>query len=434
MTGKEMLDLLRALYPLRLAPNSPDTDKCVEILCSKLPFTVHEFYPGEEVNGWVVPHSWRVETAGIYKDGRLIYDASKHPLAVMGYSKSFRGKVDLNELKHHLTYRKDWPHAIGYHCDYYYKPWLSDWGFSIPYSLYEELEPGEYEIDLQTVFSEKTMKVCEYFLEGEEDQTIILNAHNCHAAQANDDISGVVVGVELIKRLAKKKTKFSFNLVICPEHLGTVFYLSKISEKHLKSFKYCIFLEALGNNNSLALQETFNGDSLVDRAFHNYLTHNHPDYRHGKFRKIVGNDETVWESPGIEIPTVCLSRFPFPEYHTSMDNDEIILKDNLEESIETTLSVINILDKNCHMRRNFTGLIALSNPKYDLYFSPGTDPAIPTEVSEKARKWNYLMDCLPRYFDEKTTILEIADEHNLSFTEVYGYICRFKEKQLISFL
>ena len=34
------------------------------------------------------------------------------------------------------------------------------------------------------------MKVLEYTLPGSSSETIIINAHNCHPFQANDDISG----------------------------------------------------------------------------------------------------------------------------------------------------------------------------------------------------------------------------------------------------
>lgn len=429
-----MIKLLKSIYPLRLAPNSPDTDKCVEMLKSKLPFTIHEFKTEEETNGWAVPYSWSVEKAEIRKNGKLIYDGLSHPLGVMGYAKSFQGKVRLDELKRHLTYRKDWSNAIGYHCDYYYKQWLADWGFSIPYSLYTRLEDGEYEIDLQTVFTDGTMKVCDYFLQGKKNDTIIFNAHNCHAGQANDDISGVVVGVELMKRLSKRKNKYSYRLIICPEHLGTVFYLSSLSNEQVEAFKYCFFLEALGNNNRLALQESFTGETILDRACHHYLTYNHPEYFSDKFRKIIGNDETVWESPGFEIPTVSLTRFPFPEYHTSMDNEDIILENKLTESVDAVLGILSILESNCRMKRHFDGLIALGNPKYDLYISPGTDPSIPCDTEESQKKWNYLMDCLPRYFDEKTSILDIAEKHQLPFRELYDYIHKYQGKELVEFV
>lgn len=426
-----MMDLLKKLCHLRLAPASPDADKAVSILSKELKFKVHQYQSAREHNGWTVPHSWHVEKAEIRKDGKVIYDGAKDPLGVMGYAKSFRGKVSLETLKEHLTYRKDHPDAIGYHCDYFYKPWRSDWGFSVPYSLYMSLEPGQYEIDLRTVFAKGTMKVCDFFLKGEMPDAIVLNAHSCHAAQANDDIAGMVVGIEVMKRLAAKKRKYSYRLVIAPEHLGTVFYLADMPKKAAADLKLCIFLEMLGNKNRLALQHSFNGDSAIDKAAGHYLKFNSPDHFSDKFRKIVGNDETVWEAPGFEIPTISISRWPYSEYHTNLDNEKIISEDMLEDSVRTVLGILDILDTDCVVKRKFDGLVALSNPKYDLYFNQA-DPSIRSSITADEKKWNYLMDCLPRYFDGKMKILDIAIRQDIEYSKLYDYIKKFEAKGLIS--
>ena len=430
----DMTGLLKEIYPLKLAPNSPDTDRAVEILKRELAFTVHEFKSGEELNGWIVPKSWEATKAEIRKNGKLIYDGKKHPLGVMGYSKPFRGRVPLDELKKHLTCRKDKPDAIGYHCDYYYKPHLADWGFSVPYTLYRKLGEGEYDVALDISYAEGPMKVCDFFLPGRRKDTIVFNAHNCHAAQANDDISGVVAGVELMKRLSGKKNKYSYRLIVAPEHLGTVFYLGRLKKKSMDQFKFCFFLEMLGNDNRIALQESFTGERLIDMASRHYLKTHFPDHITDKFRKIVGNDETVWEAPGYEIPTVSVSRSPYPEYHTSMDNEGIVKEEKLTESVGMLLGIINIMETNCAIKRKFRGFIALSSPKYDLYISPGTDPSVRVERTEERKKWNYMMDCLPRYFDGKMTILDIAVKHDIPYEELYGYLRKFEEKGLIEMI
>lgn len=429
-----MKELLKKIYPLRLAPVSEDTDKAAEILCNELPFTVHEYKSGLEHNGWTVPKKWKPVKAEIRKDRNLIYDGMKHPLGVVGYSTSFKGEVSLDELKKHLFYHATLPDALVYHCDYFYKQWLKDWGLSVPYNLYKNLEDGVYEVDIQTVFGDGTMKVLDYFLRGDKEDTIILNAHNCHAAQANDDIAGIVVGIEVIKRLQKRqKRKYSYRLIIAPEHIGTVFYLNGLSDDLTRTFKYAIFLEMLGNENRFALQESFTGESLIDKAAHHYLRHNFHDYYGDKFRKIVGNDETVWEAPGFEVPCISLSRWSYQEYHSDLDNEDIISEEKLKEAVETVIGILDILETDTRMKRHFNGLVALSNPKYDLYIST-VGPSIRPAVSEDQIKWNYLMNCLIRYFDEKTTILDIAIKHDVEYSRLYKYIGRYKDKGLISFV
>ena len=61
-----------------------------------------------------------------------------------------------------------------------------------------KLNDKEYFIDIITKL-ESEMKVLEYTLKGKNKETIIFNAHNCHPFQANDDISGCAVGIQLLK-------------------------------------------------------------------------------------------------------------------------------------------------------------------------------------------------------------------------------------------
>lgn len=429
----KMFELLKKLYPLRMAPVSEGIDEVVDILLKELDFKVHEYESGLEHNGWTIPQKWKSVNAEILKDGVRIYNGMEHPLGVIGYSTSFNGKIPLKILKEHLFFHPELKDSLVYHCDYFYKQWKKDWGFSVSKNFYESLEEGEYEIILETIFEQGTLKVLDFFLPGEKEETIILNAHNCHAGQANDDISGVVVGIEIFKRLAiREKRKFSYKLIIAPEHYGTIFYLANQDKSVINTFLYAIFLEMLGNENRFALQESFTGESLIDKVAHHYLKNHFPDYYSAKFRKIVGNDETVWEGPGFEIPCISLSRWPYPQYHSDKDNEDIISEERLEESVQAVIGIIDILETNTTMKRHFDGLVALSNPKYDLYIST-FDPSIRTTISDKQKNWNYLVDCIIRYFDEKITILDIANKHNLDYFEVYSYVKKFEEKGLISF-
>ena len=126
----------------------------------------------------------------------------------------------------------------------------------------------------------------------------------------------VLVGIEVMRRLKARATRrYSYRLVVAPEHLGTVFYLAGLSPDTTKTFRYAAFLEMLGNKHRLALQESFTGQSEIDLAAHHHLKFHAPDYYGDTFRKIVGNDETVWEGPGFEIPCISLSRAFYPEYH-----------------------------------------------------------------------------------------------------------------------
>ncbi len=436
-----IMEILKRIDGLATAPVSAGTDEQNRILGEFLPFKVHQYKSGREHNGWYVPQKWKVKKAEIRKDGKLIYDGKAHPLGAMGYSQSFRGRISFEELKQRLYFNEKQPDKITYHCDLYYKPYLKLWGFCIPYTLFQTLEEGDYEIDLQTTFTDDSMKVLEYTHQGKSPKTVIFNAHNCHAAQLNDGPAGYAVFMEVMRRIKERKTKYSYRLVIAPEHLGTVFYLADLPESEIANFVGGIFMEMVGHDNpKFALQESFTGQSMIDKIAHHVLRHKAKGgYWSDRFRKIVGNDETVWEAPGIEVPMISLSRcqsanFYYSEYHTSGDNFSIMKPDMLGETADIIMAMIDILEKDCVIKRDFTGLIALSNPKYDLYIRPGTDPSVKDMVPSDQSKWNYLMDCLPRYFNEQYSIFDIASIHDLPFDQLYDYLAKFQDKGLIKFV
>lgn len=434
-----MIEIIKRLSPLRMAPNSDGLDKCVEELKKELSFDVHEFAGGLEVNGWIVPKKWEVIEAKI-KDtsGKVIYDGMAHPLAVIGYSRSYTGRIDKEELKKHLFYSSVLEDALVYHCDLFYKPFREEWGFSVSKRFFDSLEDNQYDVKLKTSFEEGTMKVAEYVLEGETEESIILNAHNCHAFCCNDDLAGVAVGIEVIKRLAQlSNRRYTYRLIIAPEHFGSIFYLDSLSNEETKKLKYGIFLEMLGTKGALALQRSFAGDSLIDRALLNVLEYSQKPWRTEPFRKVVGNDETCWEAVGYEIPFPSLSRSEgkghYTEYHTSKDSPDIIREESLNEAVDVVMEALFILENDIVMEAQFKGLIALSHPRYNLY-KPFWDPSEEgrKDINNMQVKWNYLMDCIPRYFDGKIRALEIAERHQLPFRAVYEYIKEFEEKGLVT--
>ena len=103
----------------------------------------------------------------------------------------------------------------------------------------------------------------------------------------------------------------------------------------------------------------------------------------------------------------------------------------LNEMYNILQQVILTLENNAVMHRKFNGLICLSNPEFDLY-KERPDPTVVKNITEESEKWGHLLDCLFRYFDGETTILDIATKHDLPFEDLRRYIARFEEKNLIS--
>jgi aminopeptidase-like protein len=444
---RDMMELIRTLSPLRMAPNSNGADQCARLLQEELPFEIHEFKGGLECNGWIVPLKWEPKEAKIRDvtgagtpagSGKVIYDGMWHPLAVIGYSQPFQDRVTGAELKKHLFFPNAFDDALVYHCDLFYKPFRKEWGFSVTKQFFDTIDEAKsYDVDLETVFEDGTMKVLEYVLPGDSEDSIIMNAHNCHAFCCNDDLSGIAVGIDVVRALAKRpRRRYTYRLLVAAEHFGSIFYLNKLSDAEASRLKYGLFLEMLATDGALALQRSFLGDTLIDRALINTLKFGKAPWRTDFFRKVVGNDETCWEAAGYEVPFPSLSRSlgmgHYPEYHTSRDNPDLCREDKLQEAVRVVLGAFDVLEMDSIATRNFKGLVALSHPRYNLY-KPMMDPSEPDRktIDDTALRWNYLMDCIPRYFDGETRMIEIAERHDQSFKHVYDYMKAFEATGII---
>ncbi|MBF0142365.1 MAG: DUF4910 domain-containing protein [Magnetococcales bacterium] len=426
-----ILDTVRRLYPFAYSVTGEGNDAAVAAFLRELPFTVHEYPSGSVLNGWTIPHPSRVVAASIRKDGRLIYDGTASPLGVIAQSSPFSGRVGLEELRRHLFYSEVDPEAIVYHWTILYRPLEKGWGFCVPKRLFMALEPGEYEVEIVTEVTAGTMKVLDYHLPGKSGRTLLFNAHNCHPFQANDDISGCAVGIHLMQRLREwEERRFGYRLLIAPELIGTVFWLDGLAPEEAATLAGAVMLKSVGNAGELKLQESFTGDSRLDRAAHHLFRHRYGEYVSGPFRTLYGNDEVVFEAPPYEIPSISLTRFPFAAYHTDADRPETLSTESLEDTLEAALGIARTLERDRCLKRCFRGLVSLSHPRYDLYrraIAPGVErrPHGPEEV-----RWNLLMNGLPRHLDGKTGLLAVADRYQLPLEAVHEYAMAWVAKGL----
>ena len=193
-------------------------------------------------------------------------------------------------------------------------------------------------------------------------------------------------------------------------------------------------LKSVGNDNSLKLQCSYEGNNFLDLAGRNALRSINPHFVQGPFRRVYGNDETVFEAPGYEIPSISLTRFPFPQYHTSLDTPTIVSEAKLEETVLCLEKIAFIMQENCRMQRKFKGLLALSHPRYNLY-KPHWNPAEKTSLQRSdPNHWHFLMIDMFRDFDSNITMLEVAERHQLPFDEVHEYLTQLKQTGAIEFI
>jgi aminopeptidase-like protein len=72
-----------------------------------------------------------------------------------------------------------------------------------------------------------------------------------------------------------------------------------------------------------------------------------------RFRATIGSDEYVFNDPKIGIPGLMLTRYPYPEYHTSADTPKIIKEDKIKGIQQIIKNIIEIYEKDYIPVRNF---------------------------------------------------------------------------------
>ena len=431
-----MHELIEDLCGFATGVVADDNEALFARISLELPLEFLRYRSGECHNGWIVPDNWRVRRAKLFREGVEVFDGRVHTLGVGRYSKSFLGDLDWEELAPHLVTNPKQPDAYMFHCMWQYRPWDADWALCVPYRIYRGLGPGRYRVELETEYEPGEMLVAYHHKSGRSDKIIVFNSNTCHPHMANDGFAGTTVLIRLFQWLAEQDTYYSYRLVLGPEHLGSVFYLRDLLREEVDRMVCGVFEEMPGTRGPIKATSTFKGGHKIDLAFANALKHYAKEYALVPWRKGAGNDETVWEAPGYEVPFVevtrCEDQFaPYPEYHSSLDTPELMIPEQLIEMLDVLKRVVFTLENDAAIQRRFDGLICLSNPQYDLYMER-PDPTITKDLAADAENWGHLLDSLFRYMDGSMTILEIAECHDLPFERLYRYLKRFEDKGLAS--
>ncbi len=428
----DLLKTMTAITPLCRYFVSPDYDKALELLCRHLKFRILEFDPAQRVNRWTIPPGWKLKEGTIKKDGKLLWDATDHPLKIVSLSLPFDGVVSRDELLAHLHYDRRHPDWIPFHFRQLYRPWDRTWGFCITQRLHDSLKDGDYEVHIRTEEYDAPMKIADYTIPGEKPETIVLVAHLDHPGVANDDLAGVMTGVRIMQILAEKPRQYTYRLVLLQEIIGSEFYLHRMETDGEKdSFIYGLFLEMLGSETPLNLQRSYMNTSAIDCALEGVLKSSGLNYGAGDFREVICNDEANWEAHGVPMPSI--SRYPYPEYHSQHDNMTIISPDKLEESAQLVVKALECLESDRRLAKNFTGAPCLSHPDLDLYVDPG-QAAFAQKPSDEIRKLRKLMDLIPIILAKPKTESEIAAAVDLPVASVAAYLDRWIEKDLLRVL
>lgn len=421
-----MMELIEELWFLKRNLVSDDYDSALARLVKEVPMTIHEVASGTKVWTWTVPEKWTCHEAYLETlDGKRIIDVANHPLHVVSYSQSFDGEVSRTVLLDHLHVHPHLPDAIPYVFNVYQR----DWGLCASQTLRDSLNDERYRVVIRTEFTKGTLKVGEILVPGERKECFVIAAHLDHPAMVNDDLTGVVVGLDAARRLqAWPKPHYSYRFLFLPETLGSIAYLSQ-HEKLIPSMLGGLFLEMLGNDAPHALQLSFQPVSAADSCLVAAIKGAEPGAYVGAFRTVIDNDERQFNAPGVRVPMLSLSRVvdphlpasrfrPYHEYHSSLDTPATVSVERLEASVKLVLEMLAAFDHNRYVVNKFQGEVFASG--YDLWVDYKADAA------GHKRRFEIMDRC-----DGTRRPADIANELGLSFQDVWQVVEKLFEKDLV---
>ncbi len=423
--GATMDQIIGALWELPRDILSNGYDAALKALATQVPMTIHEYPSGMPAWTWVVPEKWTCEEAWLETmDGRRLFSYADHPLHVVSYSLPFDGVVSREELLKHLHVHPRVPEAIPYIFKYYER----DWGLCCSQVQRDALKDEKYRVVIRSTFSYATLKVGEIVIPGATDETVVLECHLCHPHMVNDDMAGVAVAIDVARALrARKDLRYTYRILIVPETIGTVAYLSQ-NEHLIPRMKAGLFLEMLGKDHPHSLQSSLFGDSEADLCFGLAFQAGAPGGWVGGFRMVIGNDEKQFNGPGVRVPMLSLSRVlprsdpdhPYREYHSSHDTPAIVSTRCLEESRDLVLAMLDTFEANRVPVNRFKGEVFCS--RYGVHVDWYKD-------REGHMAFFSVMDRI----DGTRSIAEIARELAIPFASVRNVVDVLARQGLVSF-
>lgn len=419
--GQEMHDLCKLLFPICRSITGNGFRKSIGILKKILPdMNVFEVPTGTKCFDWVVPKEWNIHNAYIIDpDGNKICDFKKSNLHVVGYSIPVNKKITLDELQPHLFSLPDQPNAIPYITSYYNERW----GFCLTHNEREQLKPGDYQVYIESELKNGSLTYGELIIPGETDQEIFLSSYLCHPSMANNELSGPVVTTYLAKWLSElKKRKYTYRIIIIPETIGSIIYLSKnfkeMKEKMIAGFN----VSCVGDDRTYSYLPSRYGSTLSDKVALHVLKNFRPGFQSYSFLE-RGSDERQYCSPGIDLPVCSIMRSKYgcyPEYHTSLDDLTLVTSSGLYGGFITIQKALECLEMVETLK-----VSVLCEPQLG---KRGLYPTLSTKES-----WSKVRDMknLIAHCDGELNLLEIADLINVPLWELKEIVYKLKEEGLL---
>jgi aminopeptidase-like protein len=401
--GDDILRFVRQLYPICRSITGAGLRQTLAEIGRRIPLDLTEVPSGTPVFDWTVPQEWNIRGAHLrHESGRVIADFKQHNLHIVNYSMPVRKRLSLEELKPRLFGLPQHPEWIPYRTSYY----KDSWGFCLPQAVIDALEPGWYEVVIDSSLQPGALSYGECVLPGESAKEVMIFTHCCHPSLCNDNLSGIAVATHLAERIAARRRHFTYRFIFAPATIGSITWLAR-NESRLGRIEHGLVIGLLGDAAPFTYKRSRRGRAPVDRIAEYVLTRLDRATRVRDFSP-YGYDERQFCSPGFDLPVGRITRSSnaeYPEYHSSADNLEFITAEKLDEAFAACLKVLAVVDS-CATYVNLAPKCEPRLGKYGLYGAlGGTGPA----DSEYALLW------VLNQSDGKHDLVDIAERSGLEY-------------------
>ncbi len=417
------------LFPINRSISGKGTLNSLKIIKNEFKeLKIKKIKSGSKVFDWTVPCEWNVKSAYILDSKKKkIIDFKNHNLHLMGYSIPVKKNLKKKELFKNLYFLKKQPNAIPYVTSYY----QNRWGFCLSYNQFKKFNKkyaskDKFKIVIDSTLNKKgNLHYGELVLKGESKQEILISTYICHPSMANNELSGPIVSMGLIDYFKKKKLKKTLRFIFIPETIGSISYLAK-NLNHLKNnvlggynlscigderCHSCILSKYKNSPSDISLLEAYKKLRIKNFKIHSFLKR--------------GSDERQYNSPGVDLPITSIFRTrygDYPEYHTSLDNFNIVTYKGISGGFDVAKNAIDILQEKIY-------------PKYKIICEPQMGKrGFYKKVFLKEKKLisDQYMDFL-QYADGTNSLGEISKFIKLSFANTQKIFKTLLKKKLLTY-
>jgi len=410
--GADMHQWATELFPVCRSITGNGLRESLRYIASLIPgFEIQEIPSGSSVFDWVIPDEWNITDAYIEdSSGTRVIDFKNNSLHVVNYSTAVDTTLTRTELEPFLHTHPYSESAIPYVTSYY----SPRWGFCLSQDQKKFLGDGPFHVVINSSHSKGSLSYGDVVIKGESEEEILISTYLCHPSMANNELSGPVVSAALARSvLQMERRHYTYRFVFIPETIGSIAYLSK----HLQHLKRTVragwVLTCIGDERAYSFLPSRNGNTLADRVSKQMIneSNDHFDFYSYLDR---GSDERQYCSPRVDLPVASLMRSKYgtyPEYHSSLDDLNLVTPAGLQGGLNMMKSVVKILEN--EKRWNSSTACEAQLGKRGLY------PSLST--AESAKEVAGLVNVLA-YCDGTWSEREIAELCLLSKSEVHERI------------